>query len=130
MAVRTEHLAFRDFERDRLRAPTLPNHCADVHDLFALVVEVEQEKVGLAAADAGMAREVLTHEVGGNRPPARRGPSRGLAVSFRVALVPNARSFPLTGEADPLPCAQGQGAMRKGQEWLKLATDAAAPELI
>jgi hypothetical protein len=41
VAVRAEHLAFRDFELDRPRAPTLPDHRADVRHLVTLVIEVE-----------------------------------------------------------------------------------------
>ena len=129
MAVRAKDVTFRYLQSDGLRAPAMPDHRTDVRHLVTLVIEVEHDDVGLAAADARVARQVLAHEIGGYRALPRPGPTRVLALTFAVSLVPGSRIVPLAREADPLPRALWPGSIWKVREWANLTTHAAATEL-
>jgi len=61
VAVRTSYVAFRDLRQDQL--PVLISKCSgDREALVPAMIKLEHHWVGLAAVDAGMARQVFEQQ--------------------------------------------------------------------
>ena len=68
MAVGTEDLTLCDLYEDRCPRETRLAHVGHIVAFVAEMIEVEDDRISLAALDAWMDRQVLPHEYLGSRP--------------------------------------------------------------
>ena len=102
MTIRAANLAFFDLGLDLTPGSSVADHCRNVVDFVAEVVEVEQPRVSFAAIDAWVSQEISVDTCDQRLPKSRPVSGEPLGA-WDATQVPSPSDVTLTNEADPLP---------------------------
>jgi hypothetical protein len=129
MAVRANHIALRDLIKDRSPAPPA-DASGDIKFLLAEMIELEDDRIGLAAVGAWMCTEVVNEKRRPLRDERVSPTNRGGNVALSICDVVRSFVSSTAWTAVRVECSKGSAVPRKLRGRLHVAAAAATAVLL